>query len=228
MRIDEVVKLVELSRGGADQLIKRKFASYEEFSKYLDQKYQLEPLGAGSYARVYVARRRTPVDFMLRDVPVPSDFVLKIGRDDIGERDRQSKFVPVARAKFPTNKLFPMIYAHFELPRANGHPIDVTIQEYVEVLPSSKAATTIAAAADQIYDIYKEWGTNGPDPDQAEEEYYEYQDLISDLEDYGITEEDWADLHETLYFSGPFDFDIHKDNIGFRRDGSITIFDPIV
>lgn len=230
MRIDEVlgeVRLDELSQKDASQIIENNFENWEQFKKYFSKNFVHKKIGAGQYSIVYLVKSKGLFSFFRG---FPREFVLKVSKAGMFDsKDNWNKFVPIANAKFPTNKLYPMIFAHLELENSESHhPVDISMLEYLTVDPKSERSQEIQKIAGQVVSYYDEFGTDGPDPDEDEDEFESFESYLDDLEELGIDQKNFRDFYETLYKGRRFKYDIHAGNIGYREDGSVCIFDPIV
>lgn len=233
MRIDEVVRpstsslrLDELSQKDASRIIENHFESWQQFKEYFYKNFTHKKVGAGQYSVVYLVKSKGMFSFMRG---FPKEFVLKVSRPDLTDKDSWGRFVPIANKKFAKNKLFPMIFAHLELENADGgQPVDVSMIEYLTVDPKSDRSKEIQRACGAVVEMFDTYGTDGPDPDEDEEDFEDFESYLDDLDDLGIDQNSFKDMYNTLYKGRRFEYDIHTGNVGYRADGSVCIFDPVV
>lgn len=200
------------------------FEDFADFKKQLKKSYRIKKIGEGEFSDVYLVRPKSLSGLL---VGFKKEFVLKITKEVTYEDavDSQAQFVKIVRDSRGRNMLYPIITHFMTLESKSGKEIDITVMEYLKVWgPGTSRATALLQRYGQLIDDlgYEE-------PHEDHEDFEEYEELVDDLDhEFNVSREDLLDFHATLYGEYNLSYDVHARNIGFRKDGSLVIFDPVV
>ena len=190
--------------------------NHNEFVDYLQQRYQITPVGEGFYSVVHKGDG--------------NDYVLKWSKSsDRADHDAWYKFTPVAQKS--SNKLMPKILyagsAKFKSSFMYG------IMETLKIPPEDSFDNKIAKLFrrynndptygeihmfDEAMGAVHDWLVDN-EPGAPEDELEEFLMMI------GTDINEMKDFLKTVTPIG--DLDIHDQNIGYRPNGELVIFDPV-
>jgi hypothetical protein len=202
------------------------FEDFADFKKQLKKAYRIKRIGQGSFSDVYLVRPKSMAGLL---VGFKKDFVLKITKEnnsDHDDVDGQAQFVKVVRDNKGRNMLYPIITHFMTLDSKSGKEIDITVMEYLKVDGDSNKTKAATGLLQRYARLIDELGYEEPHEDH--EDFEEYEELVDDFDhEYGVQRDDLLDFHASLYGDLDLEYDIHAWNIGFRKDGSLVIFDPV-
>lgn len=201
------------------------FDDFADFKKQLKKAYRIKRIGQGAFSDVYLVRPKSMAGLL---AGFKKDFVLKITREstDRGDVDSQAKFVKTVRDNRGRNMLYPIITHFMTLDSKSGQDINITVMEYLKVDGDSSKNKTATSMLQRYARLIDDLGYEEPHEDH--EDFDEYEELVDDLNhEFGVQRDDLLDFHGSLYGDLDLAYDIHVWNIGFRKDGSLVIFDPV-
>lgn len=201
------------------------FEDFADFKRQLKKAYRIKKIGSGEFSDVYLVRPKSMSGLL---VGFKKDFVLKITKEntDHSDVDGQARFVKIVRDDRGRNMLYPIITHFMTLNSKSGKEIDITVMEYLDVDESDSRTRKAASILQQYAQLIDELGYE--EPDEEHEDFEEYEEFVDDLDhEFNISREDLLDFHTTLYHDNDLAYDVAPQNIGFRKDGSLVIFDPV-
>jgi hypothetical protein len=201
------------------------FEDFADFKRQLKKAYRIKKIGSGEFSDVYLVRPKSMSGLL---VGFKKDFVLKITKEntDHSDVDGQARFVKIVRDDRGRNMLYPIITHFMTLNSKSGKEIDITVMEYLDVDESDSRTRKAASILQRYAQLIDELGYE--EPDEEHEDFEEYEKFVDDLDhEFNISREDLLDFHTTLYHDNDLAYDVVPQNIGFRKDGSLVIFDPV-
>lgn len=201
------------------------FEDFADFKKQLKKAYRIKKIGQGEFSDVYLVRPKSMSGLL---VGFKKDFVLKITKEvtDHSDVDGQAQFVKIVRDNRGRNMLYPIITHFMTLDSKSGKEIDITVMEYLKVDDGSSRTREAASLLQRYAELIDDLGYEEPHEDH--EDFEEYEELVDDLDhEFNVSREDLLDFHATLYGEYDLSYDVAPQNIGFRKDGSLVIFDPV-
>lgn len=181
--------------------------SDSDFSDYIQQRYQVEKIGEGLYSLVYQGQGN---DYVLKDSD-PDDNWYKYAEF---AKKSSSPFVPkilfAGEPRFPSNSKYGVL-EYLEI-KPEGHWNHHTREIFWNATIDSNESPFDWA----MYEVFELAAGKSIYPEEAEE----FLDLI------GV-----KDIGEFLKFINTVEkfgnLDIHDQNIGYRENGELVVFDPV-
>ena len=170
--------------------------------------YNVDPLGDGKFSYVYRGSR--------------NEVVMKLSRTPAAySEDKWWDWAKLSKEPARKNPMFPkMYYINALKHEATGQPIGIAFLEYVHVNKDKLDDLALEMGFSKFSEIIEEVQRRANNR-LAES----YNNLQTYLKEFYI---DIDDLISFIKNAQQFGFvDIHSGNVGYRKDGSFVIFDPV-
>lgn len=210
------------------------FPTYNSFEQYvyMDKPEIFKEIGSGFFS----------VAFDHRDSSKAGEFIMKMafrGDDDIGYK----AFIPIARKNAASNSLFPRIeyvytfssgeyVAFIEKLNVNPSSIDRLFSELASRVWEKTKFFTRFREVQQKYGMFSYFsfeilGRVKWDPKfNPKQQASGYKYFIEAAKLLNVPHEQLYDFISKVIHSGRR-WDLHRENVGYRKDGSWVFFDPI-